>query len=88
MHDITEQLTPEANRGQLFYADDTLIMARNPRAAEIIVHTIQSESFTYILKPSQTKLYTHTNELRVAYIDGVNMPTETHATYPGGTNNT
>ena len=41
--------------GKLFYADDTIIMAKTAEAVEVILHRIEEESHRYALKPNQNK---------------------------------
>ena len=41
--------------GKLFYADDTIIMAKTAEAVEVILHRIEEESHKHALKPNQNK---------------------------------
>ena len=67
MHDVESSLAEQeldtTNRdrlhkqvnGKLFYADDTVIMAKAAESVEIILHRIELESSKYSLKLNQNK---------------------------------
>ena len=71
---------------ELFYADDTLIMARTAQAAQLILRKLETESAKYNLKLHQQKC-THilmNDHRRIRYKNGRLVPTATQATYSGG----
>ena len=67
MYDVEEGLTENERdiversklhkqvSGKLFYADDTIIMAKTAEAVEVILHRIEEKSHKYALKPNQNK---------------------------------
>ena len=97
-HDVKSQLTQGerdyVNAGklhnidltELFYADDTLIMASTSEAAETILQHIEKESGRYNMKLNFDKcIHLRMNAIsRIRYANGDYMPMEPHAMYLGG----
>ena len=98
MHDVesplTEQELETTNRdrlhkqvnGKLFYADDTITMAKTAESVEIILHKIELESSKYFLKLNQNKcIHTQMNAIeRIHFMEGNVLPIQTQADYLGG----
>ena len=97
-HDINNDLTAAQKKtlmeglphgttiSELFYADDTLIITRTAKAAQILLRATEKESLKYNLRLNYTKcIHIPMNDLRrVRYRNGQFVPTETKATYLGG----
>ena len=73
-------------RGKLFYADDTIIMAKTAEAVEVILHRIEEESHKYALKLNQNKcIHIQMNAThRTHFKQGNAVPIQTQANYLGG----
>ena len=98
MHDVgaalTEQEVHTTNRhklhkqvnGKLFYADDTIIMAKTAEAVEIVLHRIEQESNKYSPKLNQNKcVHIQMNAIeRIHFQEGNAAPIQTQADYLGG----
>ena len=98
MHDVESSLTEQeletTNRdrlhkqvnGKLFYADDTITMAKTAESVEIILHKIELESSKYFLKLNQNKcIHTQMNAIeRIHFMEGNVLPIQTQADYLGG----
>ena len=71
---------------ELYYADDTLIMASTAAAAETILHHIEFESGKYNMLLNRTKcIHLRLNDLeRITYMNGTEVPMEQEAIYLGG----
>ena len=74
------------NLSELYYADDTLIMASTSKAAETILQHIENESEKYNMKLNYAKcIHLRMNDLHtVTYDNGEEMTMKTEATYLGG----
>eukprot|EP00972_Heterocapsa_arctica_P077586 11443713-Heterocapsa_arctica.AAC.1 len=97
MMDIENELTPEEHEllqkgkpshtqlNQLFYADDTLILASNHEAAELLLHNIQIESDKYNLSLHLNKcVLLRLNSIHnVHFLNGDAVPVACTATYLG-----
>ena len=72
--------------GKLFYADDTIIMAKTAEAVEIILHRIEIESHKYALKLNQGKcVHIQMKAIhRIRFRQGSAVPIQTQADYLGG----
>ena len=71
---------------ELFYADDTLIMASTAAAAETIFQHIELESGKYNINSNHNKcIHLRLNDLeRITYMNGTEVPMEQEATHLGG----
>ena len=71
---------------ELLYADDTLLITKNTRAMNILLHAVETESEYYGLKLNQTKCAAITTNRRhgIKFIDGSPVPHEEQVTYLGG----
>ena len=71
--------------GKLFYADNTIIMARTAEAVEIILHRIETESHRFALKLNQGKcIHIQMNAIhRLHFKQGDAVPIQTQADYLG-----
>ena len=99
MHDVESSLTEQeleiTNRdrlhkqvnGKLFYADDTIIMAKAAESVEIILRRIELESSKYALKLNQNKcIHIQMNAIeRIHVMEGNVVPIQTQADDLGGT---
>ena len=98
MYDVQEGLTEHEKEiversklhkqgsGKLFYADDTIIMAKTAEAVEAILHRIEEKSYKYALKLNQNKcIHIHTNAIhRIHFRQGNAAPIQTQGDYLGG----
>ena len=98
MYDVEEGLTESEKdiversklhkqvSGKLFYADDTIIMAKIAEAVEVILHRTEEESHKYTLKPNQNKcIHIQMNAIhRVHFKQGNAVPIQIQADYLGG----
>ena len=88
---LEEQITVNAGKlhnvdlSELFYADDTLIMA-STAAAETILQHIELESGKYNMSLNRTKcIHLRLNDLeRITYMNRTEVPMEQEAIYLGG----
>ena len=71
---------------ELFYADDTLIMASTAAAAETILQHLELESGKYNMNLNHTKcIHLRLSDLeRITYMNGTEVPMEQEAIYLGG----
>ena len=71
---------------ELFYADDTLIMASTAAAAETILQHIELEYGKYNMNINHTKcIHFRPNDLEIiTYMNGTEVPMEQEALYLGG----
>ena len=71
---------------ELYYADDTLIMASTAAAAETILQHIELESGKYNMLLNHTKcIHLRLNDLeRITFMNGTEVPMEQEAIYLGG----
>ena len=102
MHDVATSLTEQgletAHRdrlhkqinGKLFYADDTIIVAKTAESVEIVMCKIELESNKYSLKLNQNKcIHIQMNAIeRIHFMEGNVVPIQTQADYLGGIKNT
>ena len=74
------------NLSELYYADDTLIMASTSKAAKRILQHIENESEKYNMKLNYAKcIHLRMNDLHIVTPKNVEeMPMKTKATYLGG----
>ena len=72
--------------GELFCADDTIIMAKSAEAVEIVLPRIEEESHKYALKLNQNKcVHIQMNAIhRIHFKQGNAVPIQTQAGYLGG----
>ena len=72
--------------GKLFYADDTIIMAKTAEAVEVILHRIEEESHKHALKLNQNPcIHIQMNAShRIHFKQGNAVPIQTQADYLGG----
>ena len=88
MHDVETSLTEQELEtthkdrlhkqvnGKLFYADDTITMAKTARSLEIILHKIELESSKYSLEIKQNKcIHIQMNAIeRIHFMEGMWSP--------------
>ena len=98
MHDVETSLTEQELEtthkdrlhkqvnGKLFYADDTITMAKTARSLEIILHKIELESSKYSLEIKQNKcIHIQMNAIeRIHFMEGNVVPIQTQADHLGG----
>ena len=71
---------------EILYADDTLLISKNTRTMNILLHAVETESAYYGLKLNQSKcavVNMYGNNL-VRFKDGTHVPKENQVTYLGG----
>ena len=73
---------------EILYADNTLLISKNPRTMNILLHAVETESAYYGLKLNQSKcavvnMYGN-NLVIVRFQDGTHVPKENQVTYLGG----
>lgn len=71
---------------EILYADDTVLVTRNTRTMNVLLHAVEQESHYYGLKLNQSKCAAVTTNRRhgIKFRDGTPVPHEEHVTYLGG----
>ena len=71
---------------EILYADDTLLISKNTRTMNILLHAVETESAYYGLKLNQSKcaVVNMNGNNMVRFKDGTPVPKENQVTYLGG----
>ena len=93
-HDINNETFTERVKGsipglnftEILYADDTLLITSNARAAGKLLRAVESESLYYNLKLNKSKcsMISMIRDSRIAFADGTQLANVPETKYLGG----
>ena len=85
--DICNCRLDRINFSEILYADDTLLVTKNTKGMNKLIHAIERESAYYGLKHNQSKccVLVMNGNNRIKFLDGSSVPQVDEVTYLGGT---